>query len=219
YNYDEYNRIAGQEGKSIVFIDYSEDYPDSSVVFLTLEIPPNALDSNYIFNMFEFSDSILTNELDNEFEIRNSSEFFYFVAIPENFCFSCMFYEDLEQNGFETNHHFSLIAAKELIVTYKLSNYTVKATDKLYRIKIPKTDEWATGNIWLDWNTQGFPTGYNKAGLAYLINGKWTIDFQSGTGNYSLNNWEEIVDFQINEQNNTIIFNILDMDYAYVLIH
>ena len=105
-------------------------------------------------------------------------------------------------------------------VTYYLNTFETCEDAVLYKINIPAKNEWGTGvenNMWINYNNQGYPNGYNEQDLMYIINGRWTENYSWGTGSLSFDNWEEVSDYSYDISNKTVSFQINDTDYIYVM--
>ncbi len=207
--YDSLMRVVGPEGGIIKYYEYNPK--DSlSVIAVKMEIPEGALDSFIVFNMHEFEDDALYVDL-SYLGIEQFSDFLYFVPFYESYGYN-------EQTNDNTDYHLSIDFNTPAKVTFNLNFYNVPDTAKLYKIKIPRINEWGeTDNIWVNWNYQGYPDGYDVLDLQYIINGKWTIEDAWGSGNLSLNNWEEVIDYDFDTTNRTVQFEIENTDYLYVM--
>ena len=229
YDYSYYSRVVGPEGDTInFFANYSNDSLEDIVVKLI--VPPEALDSVIVFNMYQFGEYELASELHSGFS-KIGTKFLYFVPFYES-----EGYHEHEQ--VEVSYHLSIDFKKPVTVQYnyligqgdfsgndvdEMKLYyeyykTINPTFKLYKIRIPKTDEWGQeNNIRINWNTQGYPVGYNETDLTYIINGAWSQTNDWGSNLRSLENWTEVTDFELNPNENTITFDIYNTDFLYVL--
>ena len=210
-DYADYRRVIGPEGGIINYYEYNPQ-DEISEVIVSLEIPEDALDSFVVFNMYEFHDDAADVDLYN-IGMETYSEFLYFVPFYESYGYN-------EQTVNTTDYHLSIDFNKPVTVTYNLSFYYIGEEAQLYRIKIPRLDEWGSGeanNIWVNWNYQGYPDGYDKLDLTYLVNGRWTESEYWGEGDLSLDNWEEVPGLIYDKTNETVTFDIDNTDYMYVM--
>ena len=205
--YSDYNRVVGPEGGNLTFFrNYSDDSEKEKLV--ELSFPENALTEDFVFNMYEFDDERLDYEI-NELGIYVQTPFLYFVPFYAKDGYN-------EHSSDDIEYHLSINFAKNVGVSYSVKYFSYSEDSRLFRITIPITNEWGAGNnIYVTWNDQYYPDGYEKIDLVYLINGKWTIN---GWGDQPISyaNWEE-VDYTFNQQDSTINFEIEDTDYLYVL--
>jgi len=233
YDYATYNRLAGPNGGTITFYtNYSDDtgmyfFDTTSNILVSLDIPVGALDSEMVFNFYQMQNFDVASELSRGLSMVGS-KFFYFVPIYASDGYH-------EHDEADLTYHLSLDFNEPISVTYhykadpKLNTIDEKklqfefydwinANYKLYKIKIPKIDEWSGfRNIFVQWNQQGYPIGYNENDLQDIILGYW---FPQSEGNVifsSLVNWQEVVDYSIDIDAETISFDIENSDYIYVL--
>lgn len=211
-DYADFRRVIGPKGGVINYYEYN---PQDSIpeTIVSLKFPKNALDSFVVFNMYEFDDEAAYVDLVN-MGMDTYSEFLYFVPFYESYGYN-------EQTVNTTDYHLSIDFNIPVTVTYNLSFYYIGEEAQLYRIKIPRLNEWGSGednNIWVNWNYQGYPDGYDKLDLTYLVTGKWAENVSWGDSvALSLTNWEEVPDFYYNETDETIRFDIENTDYMYVM--
>ncbi len=222
--YEDYRRVIGPDGGTINFY---ANYENDSIeeILVSLEFPENALDSLIVFNMYEFSDEAVFVDIDY-LGRQQQTEFLYFVPFYESYG-----YIQHDETSNITDQHLSIDFNSPVRVTYNLNFYDVDINAKLYRIKIPKVselvdifnnpyNEWGQlNNVWVNWNLQGYPDGYDKLDLTYLINGRWTDIYDWGSGQLSLDNWEELAldAYQYDIINNMVSFEIYNTDYLYVM--
>lgn len=218
-HYDEYRRVIGPDGGTINFY---ENYEDDSIkdIIVKMDFPVGALDSFVVFNMHEFNDTFAENDLYN-LEMFINTQFLYFIPFYESDGYNEHAQEDID-------YHLSLNFNDSVSITYNLNNYfsidnntiseesILSGDTKLYRIKIPALDEWEE-NIWVNWNIQGYPDGYDNIDLVYLITGRWTELSGWSNGDLSLENWMDDVKYSYDSENKTITFKIKDTDYMYVM--
>jgi len=211
--YDDYRRVIGPDGGTINFY---ENYGNDSLkkVLVKMEFPKNALDSVIVFNMYEFNDLFAANDLLN-LNMYANTQFLYFVPFYESEGYVA------HDNEADIGYHLSINFNSPVSITYNLDNYlagyeTLLDNSVLYRIKIPALDEWDE-NIWVNWNIQGYPDGYDNIDLVYLITGRWTETSGWSNGDLSLDNWEEVTNYTFDNINGTVTFDIEDTDYMYVL--
>ncbi len=207
-SYSEYRRIIGPEGG---IINFYQNYENDSIknLLVKMEFPENAIDSFTVFNMYQFYDLNLENDLYN-LSLIQQTPFLYFVPFSESYGYN-------EQNSTSPDYHLSLIYNAPVTVSYFIAPNFINTSSKLYRIKIPAKDEWADDNIWVKWNYQGYPDGYDDTDLSFIINGKWTSDYPRGTGPLSLDNWEEVLIFTYDSTAGSITFKTDKTDYLYVV--
>ncbi len=229
YDYETFNRVMGPEGG---IINFFENYENDSIkdVVIKLEIPEGALDSFVVFNMYKTGNYEIATELDNGFA-KIGTEFVYFVPFYKSQGYH-------EHDQIDVSYHLSIDFNEPVKVTYnylvgqedfntnniddiKLYYEYYKATNnsfKLYRIKIPKTDEWGQqNNIRINWNSQGYPVGYNQTDIEYIINGNWSQSNEWGSEIQSLENWEVVEDVEVNSTKGFVRFDINNTDYIYLL--
>lgn len=207
--YDSLMRVVGSEGGIINYFEYNPE--DSiSVVAVKVEVPENSLDSFVVFNMHEFEDEALNVDMAYA-GMEQYSDFLYFVPFYKSYGYN-------EQTNDSIDYHLSIDFNIPAKVTYNLSFYEIPDNAKLYRIKIPKINEWGTeDNIWVNWNYQGYPNGYDALDLKYIISGKWNEYDAWGSGEISLVNWEEVLGFNYDFANKSVSFYIDNTDYLYVM--
>ncbi len=234
YDYESYNRLVGPQGGHIIFYNnYSDDSlmfngVDTNNIIVELEVPEGALDSNYIFNFYTYENYNNAEELSKGLAIIGS-KFFYFVPIPEAEGYH-------EHDQADLTYHYSMDFNKPITVKfhfkigidnksdvnltrlkYNYYNY-FNANYKLFRIKIPRIDEWgADRNIFVKWNEQGYPIGYQEADLSDIILGYWYPNSYNEVQSSSIINWADVAGFQINADDNSVEFQINNSDYIYVL--
>jgi hypothetical protein len=180
--------------------------------------------------MYQFEDYELVLQMENGYA-EVGSRFLYFVPFYESDGYR-------ERGQLDLSYHLSIGFKKPVTVTYNfladrsalsLSNWQeaslyheyYKKTNRsyhLYRIKIPKLDEWGEGNnIYVNWNNQGYPDGYDRTDLYYIISGLWSSISEWGKGYISLENWEPVPNFTLDAGSNSVQFEITNTDYIYVL--
>ncbi|NJO93025.1 MAG: hypothetical protein HC831_31760 [Chloroflexia bacterium] len=182
--------------------------------------------------MYQFEDYELVLQMENGYT-EIGSRFLYFVPFYESDGYH-------ERGQLDLSYHLSLDFKKPVTVTYNfladrsalsLSNWQeaslyheyYKKTNPsyhLYRIKIPKLDEWGEGNnIYVNWNNQGYPDGYDRTDLYYIISGLWSSISDWGKGYISLENWEPVPpsEYTLDAGNNSVQFEITNTDYIYVV--
>ncbi len=229
YDYDSFRRVVGAEGGTINFL---ANYENDSIqdILIQLDIPEGALDSVVVFNMYKTGNYELATEMDNGLA-KVGTEFIYFVPFYESQGYH-------EHDQIDVSYHLSIEFNQPVSVTYNyligLDNFDgnsidnvklyyeyYKATNnsfQLYRIKIPKTDEWGQeNNIRINWNSQGYPVGYNTTDINYIITGSWSQANVWGSELRSLENWEQVTDIDLNGTDGTVSFQINNTDYMYVL--
>ncbi|MEN8121987.1 MAG: PepSY-like domain-containing protein [Bacteroidota bacterium] len=229
FDYETYNRIIGPDGGIINFYsNYSNDSKND--VLVSLDVPIDALDSVMVFNMYQFEEYELVMQMDRGFS-SIGSKFLYFVPFYESQGYH-------ERSQLDISYHLSVEFNKPITITYNFlaedmelsaenwqqaelySDY-YKRTNmayRLFRIKIPKLDEWGeNNNIYVNWNTQGYPNGYDRTDLNYIISGLWSSLDDWGNGETGLENWEEVTDFELNISENSVSYEINNTDYIYVL--
>jgi len=215
-DYSDFRRVIGPEGGVINFYEYN---PEVSIpdVLVKMEFPKNALDSFVVFNMYEFYDDAVYHELYDLDRIA-ITQFLYFVPFYESYGYN-------EHTVNTPDYHLSIDFNIPVTVTYNVNNYllgksTFSYDAKLYKIKIPRLNEWGIefdDNIWIKWNYQRYPDGYDDTDIFYLITGRWTEESDWGYGEVSLANWEEVDAFYYNGMEGTVRFNINNTDYIYVM--
>ncbi|MFN8257798.1 MAG: PepSY-like domain-containing protein [Bacteroidales bacterium] len=229
FDYSTYTRVVGPEGGNITFYaNYSND--KKTDVIAEMDVPPGALDSLMVFNLYQYEDFEVASQMMDGF-VKVGSKFLYFIPFYES--------EGYHERGqMELNYHLSVKFNEPITVTYHpLANYSdfslkswqevelynnyYKTTNKMYkvyRIKIPKIDQWGEGyNLYVNWTYQGYANGYDHTDLSYLINGKWSVGDNWGKGAISMDNWEEVQSAQLDVENDVITFKIFDTDYIYVV--
>lgn len=229
FDYDTYNRIVGPLGGKINFYsNYGNDSENDVIV--SLNFPEGALDSVLVFNMYQFEDYELVLQMENGFS-EIGSKFLYFVPFYESEGYN-------ERGQMDLGYHLSIEFNKPVTVIYnfladeivlsaenwqesELYNDYYKRTNRsfsLFRTKIPKLDEWGEdNNIYVNWNNQGYPDGYDRTDLYYIISGIWSSINEWGKGTVNLENWEQVSDFNINTSEKSVTFSIYNTDYIYVL--
>jgi hypothetical protein len=232
FDYTTYNRVIGPQGGSIDFYgNYKNDRQNNVIV--NFNVPSGALDSMMVFNMYQYENYELATLMEDGFA-KFGTKLLYFVPFYES--------EGYHERGqFERNYHLSVKFKKPITVTYyPMANYsdfsfknwqevvlfqnyykTTNKAYKVYRIKIPKIDEWGTyHNIFVNWSGQGYPNGYDPTDITYIVNGRWSLASAWGTGEISMINWEELVrgeDYELDPINDKVTFKIYDSDYIYVV--
>ncbi len=209
-NYADFRRVVGPDGGTINFFEYNPEN-DKPEIIVSIDFPENALDSLTVFNMYEFiNEGVYIDIL--RLGRRQNSKFLYFVPFYESYGYN-------EVNSNSDTYHLSIDFNTAVEVTYKLiSDYAPEFDAKLFRIKIPATNEWGTeDNVWINWNYQGYPDGYDIIDLTYLINGRWTSVNDWGSTDFNLDNWEEVTNYTYNTFENTVSFQIYNTDYMYVM--
>jgi len=215
-SYNEYRRVIGHEGG---VINFYRNYENDSLkdIAVKMEFPENAVDSLIVFNMYEFFDEVTYYDLIYNLYTEQFSDFLYFVPFYESEGYkevindSTDFYDIVQK-------HTSINFNVPVTVTYYNSFYeNIPDSAKLYRIKIPGENEWGEeNNVWVKYNYQGYPDGYDDIDLIYLINGRWSETIYWGEGELSLVNWEEVF-FTFNTTDQTVTFEISNTDYMYVM--
>jgi hypothetical protein len=229
-DYKTYNRVVGPKGGIVNFYaNYANDSKNG--VFATLNIPAGAIDSMMVFNIYQFEDFELTSQMGDGFA-KFGSKVLYFVPFYESDGYHA-------RGQFELNYHLGVNFKQPVTVIYhplvedtssiisqnwqqvELSNNYYKSTNKsykVYRIKIPKLDQWGSANnIFVNWTYQGYPNGYDATDISYIVSGRWSSTYLWGTGPISMENWELVSDYTINAAQNTITFKIDNTDYFYVV--
>jgi len=227
--YNKYSRIVGPKGGIVKFYNnYSNDKIQSVVV--ELNIPAGALDSNVVFNMYEYQDYDLAIQMQEGYA-NFGSKFLYFVPFYKSEGYN-------EQGLMDPEARLSIKFKKPVKVAYyylaneveinvnnlqsaELYYNFYKSSNKsysLYQIKIPEIDEWGQGNnVYIEWTQQGYPNGYNKLDLNYIISGKWRDEGSYGTENASLVNWEVVSDYEFDVAAYKVSFEITSTDYMFTL--
>jgi len=207
FNYSDYRRVIGAEGGIINFYEYN---PADSVplVLVKMNFPAGALDTLVVFNMYEFNDTQTYLEL-MDMDMFQTSDFLYFIPFYESYGYN-------NQTQLQTDYHLSIEFNDSVEITYNLKGTNLDEGSKLFRIPIPKLDDPDWGdNVWVNWNEQGYPDGYDELDLIYLITGRWTINDSWGTGTPSTINWQEIPNATVIDS--TVTFKIGNTDYLYVM--
>ncbi len=212
-SYEDYRRLVGPDGGKINFYkNYEND--SSDVILVSMDFPKKSLDSFVVFNMYQFYDEIMNNDLE-QVDMFVNTKFLYFVPFFKSYGYN----EQIAQNS---EYHVSVEFKQPVTITYNVEEPIDKDIDneedmpKLYRIKIPKLSEWDE-NVWIDWNYQGYPNGYYNNDLIYLINGRWSNINEWGMGTLSIINWEEVPIYTYNSNDMTVTFDISSTDYMYVM--
>lgn len=233
FDYRTYNRVVGPRGGSLMFFANYENDTDNSLN-VEMEFPQDALDSMMVFNMYQFEDYELVLQMQDGFA-QVGSRFLYFVPFYESEGY-------YKREHLDLSYHLSTDFNKPVRVKYyfladkdevspnswqeaELYHDYYKNTDEKYRlfkIKIPKTDEWGeNNNIYVNWNKQGYPDGYDRTDLVYIINGSWSSINDWGSGIITLENWEPFNrdDYTLVEAGiqSYVEFEIDNSDYMYVL--
>jgi len=211
-SYKDYRRLIGPEGGKINFYkNYEND--SSDVILVTMDFPENSLDSFVVFNMYQFYDETMNNDLEL-LDMAVQTKFLYFVPFYKSYGYNEQSIEDAE-------YHLSIDFHHPVTITYNVEEDLGEGVEnelnmpRLYRIKIPELGEWDQ-NVWVNWNHQGYPDGYHNNDLIYLINGRWT-ESGWGEGVFGLTNWELVTIYTYNNNNKTVTFNINNTDYIYVM--
>ncbi|MBN2891531.1 MAG: PepSY-like domain-containing protein [Bacteroidales bacterium] len=232
YNYDGYSRVVGPEGGQIVFYaNYGNDsgmfFVDSANILVEMNFPAGALDTDMVFNFYQFQDYDIASELSKGLA-NVGSKFIYFVPV-----FASDGYH--EHDDADLTYHLSVDFNQPVSVTYhfkieeELSTIDQKkmqfefydwfnANYKLYKVEIPKIDEWGEQrNIFVQWNQQGYPVGYYQNDLKDIILGYWFPNNYDNDSYSSIVNWEVCNEFEIDPVNMTVSFDMNNTDYMYVL--
>lgn len=212
YEYENFRRVIGPDGGIINFYEYN---PEDSVpnVLVSMNFPEGALDSMVVFNMYKFFDQQTENELWT-LDMVQSSDFLYFIPFYESYGYN-------NQTQLETDYHLSINFNEPVTIKYNIKGSKIDEESMFYRIPIPKLNDpdW-DDNVWVNWNDQGYPDGYDELDLIYLITGRWTVNDQWGAGNPSLFNWEpfpvDSFDFDLSIDS-SVTFQIKNTDYIYVM--
>ena len=81
--YEDYRRVVGPDGGEINFyMNYEDD--SSEDILVTMIFPENALDSFVVFNMYEFYNEALYNDLEL-LGMSVNTKFLYFVPFYESY--------------------------------------------------------------------------------------------------------------------------------------
>ncbi len=233
YNYSNYNRQVGKDGGTITF--YANYAQDSGLYFqdttnnklLEITVPAGALDSDMIFNFYQYQDFSVADELSKGLA-SIGSKFIYFVPIPaadgyhEHDNADLTYHTDIKFNSpVSVTYHYNAKTNISTINDKKLQYYFyywLNSNYKLYKIKIPKYNEWSEDrNIYVQWNQQGYPIGYYANDLSDIILGYWFPKTSYENVYSSIVNWQECSDYSIDTENQTVTFNIESSDYIYVL--
>lgn len=232
YDYSQYNRVVGAEGGLITFYaNYGDDtamfFTDSSSILVDLDVPAGALDTNIVFNFYQYQSYDVADNLSKGLA-EVGSKFFYFVPIYASDGYH-------EHDDADLTYHISLDFNEPISVTYHyredLPQNTIDEKKlkfeyydwfnkfyKLYRIKIPEIDQWGEDrNIFVQWNQQGYPIGYNENDIKDIIQGYWYPFSPYNITVSNIVNWEEVEDFEVDEESGTVVFDIENTDYMYVL--
>ncbi len=234
YDYENYNRLVGPQGGHInFFYNYGADTnmlleTDTNNIIVELDVPEGALDSNFIFNFYTYEDFEVADELSKGLAMVGT-KFFYFVPIPESEGYH-------EHEEADLSYHYSMNFNKPITVKFHfkvgLENETninskrlkyeyynmFNANYRLYRIKIPRIDEWSNiRNVFVQWNRQGYPVGYMASDLYDIILGYWYPFSTNQVMSASIINWSPVDEFEINPDDNSVEFQINNSDYMYVL--
>jgi len=215
--YKEYQRVIGPEGG---IINFYNNYNNDSIKDLVVKMnfPKNAVHSILVFNMYEFYDVVTYNNLYSNLNTDQFSDFLYFVPFYESEGYKPEINDSTNIDS-AIQKHTSINFNSPVTITYYNKFYEgIPDTAKLYRIKIPAEDEWGEeNNVWVKYNYQGYPIGYDDIDLIYLINGRWTENDTWGTGNLSHANWEEVNNYTLNISDQSVTFEIDNTDYMYVM--
>lgn len=232
YNYQNYNRVVGKDGGTITFYsNYSNDSAfylngaDSSSDILELIVPAGALDTDIVFNFYQYQDINTALELLKGLS-KVGSKFYYLVPV---------YYSDgyHEHDDADLTYHLSLKFNKPVTVKYYFkSTNSLNTIDekklqfefydraninyRLYRLKIPEIDQWGNRNIFVRWNQQGYPIGYNSTDINDIILGLWYPFSDADEYKTSLTNWEQVDNLTFNADN-SVSFEIESTDYIYVI--
>jgi hypothetical protein len=229
FDYSTYNRVVGPKGGTInYYANYNND--SSTAIVASLDVPIGALDSLMVFNMYQFEDYELATLMEDGFA-KMGSKLIYFIPFYESDGYH-------ERGQMELNYHLSANFKKPVNVTYhplaeysdlvlknwqevELYNNFYKSANgsyKVYKIKIPRIDEWGeNNNIFVNWNRQGYANGYDATDISYIVNGRWTASDSWGTGETSMTNWELVGTYTINSADDVISFTITDTDHFYIV--
>ncbi len=157
FDYNTYNRTVGPLGGEINFYgNYGNDSENDVIV--NINFPTGALDSVMVFNMYQFEDYELVLQMEDGFS-EIGSKFLYLVPFYESDGYH-------ERGQMDLSYHLSAEFNESVEVTYnfladevvlsaenwqesELYNDYYKRTNRsfrLFRIKIPKLDEWGEDN-------------------------------------------------------------------------
>ena len=212
----DYDRKVGPEGKELVFL---RNYSDDTILddtLLKMNFIENTLDTVLIFNFYSLQKDELDVDLYAKFNLGCSSDFFYLLPSYE------YINNDDSTNSYRMATHLSIDYNYPVATTYFIDTAKylfLEETDKLYRITIPRDNEWDTDNIWLEFTDQGYPKGYQELDLQLIITGKWSDQIEYGYGDYSMINWEEVPFYTIDTENHSVTFEMQNTDYMYVLVY
>ena len=233
YDYALYNRLVGPAGGIVKFYaNYSDDtgmyfFDTTSQMLVQLDVPAGALDSEMVFNFYQFQDFDIASELSKGLA-EVGSKFIYFVPVYASNGYH-------EHDDADLTYHLSVDFNQPIEVTYffkadpKLNTIDEKKLQfefydwlnsnyKLYKIKIPEIDEWGEErNIFVQWNQQGYPIGYYNNDIKDIILGYWFPYISDNDISSSIINWQECSDFSINPTNQSVTFQMENTDYIYVL--
>lgn len=231
YEYKIYKRVVGKQGGIFYFFsNYSNDNEllneDTTNYLLRLNVPQGALDTQVVFNFYQFQDFQTACDLSEGYSCVGS-QFFYFVP----FLYSSGYHE---HDGADLSYHETFNFKKPIEVKYYFSKFTnpktidekklkytyydrINTSYKVYKIRIPAFGQWGQSrNIFIELNKQGYPVGYNKSDLKDIILGYWQ-PFSNNNKEVSLANWESVENYNIDFENNTVSFQIENTDYIYVI--
>ncbi|MBN2663998.1 MAG: PepSY-like domain-containing protein [Bacteroidales bacterium] len=233
YDYALYNRLVGPDGGIIKFYaNYSNDtamyfWDTTSQILVQLDVPAGALDSEMVFNFYQFQDFDIASELSKGLA-EVGSKFIYFVPVYASDGYH-------EHDDADLTYHLSIDFNKPIEVTYyykadpKLVTIDEKKLQfefydwlnpnyKLYKIKIPEINEWGEErNIFVQWNQQGYPIGYYNNDLKDILLGYWYPYNPNNNASSSIINWQECSDYFINPTDQSVTFKIENTDYIYIL--
>lgn len=233
YDYGLYNRLVGTNGGTVTF--YANFSDDSSLLFwdttsnilVQLEVPAGALDSEMVFNFYQYQDFDVASELAKGLA-NIGSKFIYFVPV-----FASDGYH--EHDDADLTYHLSVDFNEPIQVTYyynanpQMNTINEKKLQfefydwlngnyKLYKIKIPEIDEWGENrNIFVQWNQQGYPIGYYNNDIKDILLGYWFPLMSDNDAASSIINWQECEEYEIDIANKSVTFNIESTDYIYAL--
>lgn len=231
YEYKLYKRVVGREGGTVYFFsNYANDndlFKEDTLNFLLrLSVPKDAIDTQIVFNFYQFQDFQTACDLSEGYSCVGS-QFFYFVP----FLYSSGYHE---HDGADLSFHETFKFNKPIEVKYYFSKYVnprsidekklkysyydrINSSYKIYKIRIPAYGQWGENrNIFIEINKQGYPIGYNKNDIKDIILGYWQ-PFSDGNKDISLANWETVDTFDINFYDNSISFQIDNTDYIYII--
>ena len=174
------------------------------------------MDTTIIINFYEYFNETTYLSLSIDFGLVQMSKFFYILPFYE--------FENSSDStsDYKLDTHVSIDFNHSVITTFFIDTSYFKgleSTDVLYRIELPRYNEW-DDNIWTEFNNQGYPNGFSKSDLDFLINGKWNEnDGYLGTVNPSMVNWEEVPNYWIDEESQSVTFSMNKTDYMYVICY